>query len=119
VLGTLAAVASRCLPPAPVPRPVEQRLFSALPDDAWVYPGHSEDTTIGAERPHLGEWRARGCGGQPAGRWPSWVSTVRLSQVTHHSAIRPSATRRTPAKSNVARFPDGGNGPSCPVCVPA
>jgi glyoxylase-like metal-dependent hydrolase (beta-lactamase superfamily II) len=39
---------------------VEERLFGALPDDAWVYPGHGKDTTIGAERPHLGEWRARG-----------------------------------------------------------
>jgi glyoxylase-like metal-dependent hydrolase (beta-lactamase superfamily II) len=39
---------------------VEQRLFGVLPDEAWVYPGHGKDTTIGAERPHLGEWRARG-----------------------------------------------------------
>jgi glyoxylase-like metal-dependent hydrolase (beta-lactamase superfamily II) len=39
---------------------VEQRLFGALPDETWVYPGHGADTTIGAERPHLGEWRARG-----------------------------------------------------------
>jgi glyoxylase-like metal-dependent hydrolase (beta-lactamase superfamily II) len=39
---------------------VEERLFGALPDGAWVYPGHGGDTTIGAERPHLGEWRARG-----------------------------------------------------------
>ena len=39
---------------------VEQRLFDVLPDDAWVYPGHGKDTTLGAERPHLGEWRARG-----------------------------------------------------------
>ncbi len=39
---------------------VEQRLFAALPDETWVYPGHGKDTTIGAERPHLGEWRARG-----------------------------------------------------------
>ncbi|TQN42421.1 glyoxylase-like metal-dependent hydrolase (beta-lactamase superfamily II) [Blastococcus colisei] len=39
---------------------VEERLFGTLPDDAWVYPGHGKDTTIGAERPHLGEWRARG-----------------------------------------------------------
>ncbi|MBB3085604.1 MBL fold metallo-hydrolase [Geodermatophilus sabuli] len=39
---------------------VEQRLFGTLPDDAWVYPGHGKDTTIGAERPHLPEWRARG-----------------------------------------------------------
>ncbi|MGY2001901.1 MBL fold metallo-hydrolase [Blastococcus sp. SYSU DS1024] len=39
---------------------VEQRLFAVLPDEAWVYPGHGSDTTIGAERPHLGEWRERG-----------------------------------------------------------
>jgi glyoxylase-like metal-dependent hydrolase (beta-lactamase superfamily II) len=39
---------------------VEQRLFAALPDDTWVYPGHGKDTTLGAERPHLGEWRERG-----------------------------------------------------------
>jgi glyoxylase-like metal-dependent hydrolase (beta-lactamase superfamily II) len=39
---------------------VEERLFGALPDEAWVYPGHGKDTTIGTERPHLAEWRARG-----------------------------------------------------------
>ncbi|MGY1809730.1 MBL fold metallo-hydrolase [Blastococcus sp. SYSU D00669] len=39
---------------------VEERLFGALPDDTWVYPGHGRDTTLGAERPHLGEWRERG-----------------------------------------------------------
>jgi glyoxylase-like metal-dependent hydrolase (beta-lactamase superfamily II) len=39
---------------------VENRLFGTLPDDAWVYPGHGSDTTIGTERPHLGEWRERG-----------------------------------------------------------
>jgi glyoxylase-like metal-dependent hydrolase (beta-lactamase superfamily II) len=39
---------------------VEERLFAVLPDDAWVYPGHGKDTTLGAERPHLGEWRERG-----------------------------------------------------------
>jgi glyoxylase-like metal-dependent hydrolase (beta-lactamase superfamily II) len=39
---------------------VEQRLFGVLPDDTWVYPGHGKDTTLGAERPHLAEWRARG-----------------------------------------------------------
>jgi hypothetical protein len=25
-----------------------------------VHPGHGRDTTIGAERPHLDEWIARG-----------------------------------------------------------
>jgi glyoxylase-like metal-dependent hydrolase (beta-lactamase superfamily II) len=39
---------------------VEERLFGTLPDETWVYPGHGKDTTLGAERPHLGEWRARG-----------------------------------------------------------
>ena len=39
---------------------VEERLFGALPDETWVYPGHGGDTTLGTERPHLAEWRARG-----------------------------------------------------------
>lgn len=39
---------------------VEERLFADLPDRTWVYPGHGRDTTLGAERPHLPEWRARG-----------------------------------------------------------
>jgi glyoxylase-like metal-dependent hydrolase (beta-lactamase superfamily II) len=39
---------------------VEQRIFAVLPDDTWVYPGHGKDTTLGAERPHLPEWRSRG-----------------------------------------------------------
>jgi hypothetical protein len=39
---------------------VGERLFGTLPDETWVYPVHGKDTTIGAERPHLNEWRARG-----------------------------------------------------------
>ncbi|MFD7866083.1 MBL fold metallo-hydrolase [Streptomyces sp. NPDC057682] len=39
---------------------VETKLFDPLPDETWVYPGHGDDTTLGAERPHLPEWRARG-----------------------------------------------------------
>ena len=39
---------------------VETRVFGTLPDETWVYPGHGNDTTLGAERPHLAEWRARG-----------------------------------------------------------
>jgi glyoxylase-like metal-dependent hydrolase (beta-lactamase superfamily II) len=39
---------------------LEQRIFGALPDETWIYPGHGDDTTLGAERPSLGEWRARG-----------------------------------------------------------
>lgn len=39
---------------------VVRELFDSLNDDAWVYPGHGADTTIGTERPHLAEWRDRG-----------------------------------------------------------
>ncbi|WP_058044919.1 MBL fold metallo-hydrolase [Streptomyces roseifaciens] len=39
---------------------VETKLFGELPDETWVYPGHGADTTLGAERPHLAEWRERG-----------------------------------------------------------
>jgi glyoxylase-like metal-dependent hydrolase (beta-lactamase superfamily II) len=38
---------------------VEDKVFNLLPDTTWVYPGHGDDTTLGVERPHLGEWRAR------------------------------------------------------------
>lgn len=39
---------------------LERRVFDVYGDDTWVYPGHGADTTLGAERPHLSEWRARG-----------------------------------------------------------
>lgn len=39
---------------------VTGKLFDRYPDDTVVYPGHGDDTTLGAERPHLGEWRERG-----------------------------------------------------------
>ena len=39
---------------------VETKLFGTLPDDTWFYPGHGNDSTLGAERPHLAEWRERG-----------------------------------------------------------
>lgn len=35
------------------------RDFFSLPDETWVYPGHGHDTSIGAERPSLEEWRLR------------------------------------------------------------
>jgi glyoxylase-like metal-dependent hydrolase (beta-lactamase superfamily II) len=38
---------------------LEEKVFS-LPDEAWVYPGHGNDSTLGAERPHIQEWWARG-----------------------------------------------------------
>lgn len=39
---------------------VETKLFAPLPDSTWFYPGHGGDSTLGAERPHLAEWRERG-----------------------------------------------------------
>ncbi|GAB7073195.1 MBL fold metallo-hydrolase [Streptomyces sp. S5] len=39
---------------------VETKIFAALPDETWVYPGHGDDTTLGAERPELAAWRERG-----------------------------------------------------------
>jgi len=39
---------------------VTTKLFDVLPDETWVYPGHGSDTTIGAERPSIDEWRDRG-----------------------------------------------------------
>jgi glyoxylase-like metal-dependent hydrolase (beta-lactamase superfamily II) len=41
-------------------RSIEERLFSPLPADTIVMPGHGDDTTIGQERPHLQEWIDRG-----------------------------------------------------------
>jgi glyoxylase-like metal-dependent hydrolase (beta-lactamase superfamily II) len=38
---------------------VEEKVFNRLPDTTWIYPGHGNDTTLGAERPHLGAWRER------------------------------------------------------------
>jgi glyoxylase-like metal-dependent hydrolase (beta-lactamase superfamily II) len=39
---------------------LEQRIFAVYGDSTWVYPGHGSDTTLGAERPSVPEWRARG-----------------------------------------------------------
>lgn len=39
---------------------VVTRIFEVYPDDAVVWPGHGNPTTLGAERPHLAEWQARG-----------------------------------------------------------
>ena len=41
-------------------RSIDDRLFSKLDADTLVLPGHGDDTTIGAERPHLQEWVDRG-----------------------------------------------------------
>ena len=38
---------------------IDRRLFT-LSADTLVLPGHGDETTIGAERPHLDEWVDRG-----------------------------------------------------------
>jgi len=39
---------------------VSSRLFDALPDNTWFYPGHGDDSTLGEQKPHIDEWRERG-----------------------------------------------------------
>ena len=39
---------------------VTTKLFDRFGDDTVVRPGHGAGTTLGAERPHLAEWRERG-----------------------------------------------------------
>ncbi len=39
---------------------LETRVFGELSDQAWVYPGHGDDTVLGRERPSLPAWKARG-----------------------------------------------------------
>ncbi|GAA0919655.1 MBL fold metallo-hydrolase [Virgisporangium aurantiacum] len=39
---------------------VERKVFGRLPDETWFYPGHGKDSTLGAERPSIPEWHARG-----------------------------------------------------------
>jgi glyoxylase-like metal-dependent hydrolase (beta-lactamase superfamily II) len=41
-------------------RSIDRRLFAPFEPETIVMPGHGADTTIGAERPHLEEWVARG-----------------------------------------------------------
>jgi glyoxylase-like metal-dependent hydrolase (beta-lactamase superfamily II) len=45
---------------ATIIRSIEDRLFSPLPKETLVLPGHGDDTTIGKESPHLQEWVDRG-----------------------------------------------------------
>jgi glyoxylase-like metal-dependent hydrolase (beta-lactamase superfamily II) len=39
---------------------VTSKVFDVYDDNTVVYPGHGDDTTLGAERPSLSEWRKRG-----------------------------------------------------------
>jgi glyoxylase-like metal-dependent hydrolase (beta-lactamase superfamily II) len=39
---------------------LETKIFASFDDDTVVHPGHGDDTTLGRERPHLPDWRARG-----------------------------------------------------------
>jgi hypothetical protein len=39
---------------------LKMKVFHRLPDDTWFCPGNGKDSTLGAERPAVPEWRARG-----------------------------------------------------------
>jgi glyoxylase-like metal-dependent hydrolase (beta-lactamase superfamily II) len=39
---------------------VTSKVFDVYPDSTVIYPGHGDDTILGAERPNLAEWRERG-----------------------------------------------------------
>ena len=39
---------------------LEEKIFGKLPDEIWFYPGHGKDSSLGAERGSIPEWRARG-----------------------------------------------------------
>ncbi|MGB9012949.1 MAG: MBL fold metallo-hydrolase [Aeromicrobium sp.] len=39
---------------------VEFKLFDRFPDNTHFYPGHGDDSTLGAERASIPEWRERG-----------------------------------------------------------
>jgi glyoxylase-like metal-dependent hydrolase (beta-lactamase superfamily II) len=39
---------------------LESKVFARFDDRTVVHPGHGDGTTLGSERPHLADWRARG-----------------------------------------------------------
>lgn len=39
---------------------LETKIFAPYGDHVAIHPGHGDSTTIGAERPHLADWRDRG-----------------------------------------------------------
>jgi glyoxylase-like metal-dependent hydrolase (beta-lactamase superfamily II) len=39
---------------------LEAKIFAVYDDETVVHPGHGDATTLGAERPQLARWRARG-----------------------------------------------------------
>jgi glyoxylase-like metal-dependent hydrolase (beta-lactamase superfamily II) len=41
-------------------RSIDDRIFSRLPAETIILPGHGDQSTIGVERPHLQEWVDRG-----------------------------------------------------------
>ena len=38
---------------------LQAKVFDRLPDETWFYPGHGDDSTLGAERGSIPEWLAR------------------------------------------------------------
>jgi glyoxylase-like metal-dependent hydrolase (beta-lactamase superfamily II) len=78
---------------------LEERVFGRLPDETWIYPGHGNDSTLGAERPHLEEWRARAgkissSGVTPAQFWAGARSGLGAFPARCQSGGKPTAERR-------------------------
>jgi glyoxylase-like metal-dependent hydrolase (beta-lactamase superfamily II) len=38
---------------------LQTKIFDPLPDETWFYPGHGNDSTLGAQRASIPEWLAR------------------------------------------------------------
>jgi glyoxylase-like metal-dependent hydrolase (beta-lactamase superfamily II) len=38
---------------------LQTKVFDRMPDETWFYPGHGDDSTLGAETPSIPEWLAR------------------------------------------------------------
>jgi glyoxylase-like metal-dependent hydrolase (beta-lactamase superfamily II) len=38
---------------------LQTKVFDRVPDETWFYPGHGDDSTLGAETPSIPEWLAR------------------------------------------------------------
>jgi hypothetical protein len=77
-------------------------LFGRFDDDTVVHPGHGDDTTLGAERPQLAQWRA-----------PLYVETAARfppGRGSGHQHVLPLlAARRRRAVHGPGSLADGGH----------
>ena len=80
---------------------LEEHAFGRLPDATWIYPGHGNDSTIGAERPGLvGLITGRHSRSVPAGPEPEAPNGVTALVLP----VRAEADRR-PSFDHVVELP--------------